>query len=42
MSGGGSYEAGHTAHGGFSDPFVNERRIMVNEPRIFGQGLSDS
>ena len=38
--GGGSYEAGHTAHGGFSEPYVKERRRMVNEPRVTGQGMS--
>ena len=38
QSGGGSYEAGHTAHGGFSDIYVNERKKMRNEPRIVGAG----
>ena len=36
--GGGTYEAGHTAHGGFGDIYVAERRKKKNEPRILFQG----
>jgi len=31
--GGGSYEGGHTPHGGFSDGYVEEVKIQTNEPR---------
>ncbi|KUJ09445.1 homogentisate 1,2-dioxygenase [Mollisia scopiformis] len=31
--GGGSFEGGHTPHGGFSDGYVNEMRIQTNMPR---------
>ncbi|ETI22297.1 homogentisate 1,2-dioxygenase [Cladophialophora carrionii CBS 160.54] len=37
--GGGVYEAGHTAHGGFGDIYVAERRKKRNEPRILFQGM---
>ncbi|CAH0057777.1 unnamed protein product [Clonostachys solani] len=36
--GGGSYEAGHIAHGGFSQPYLTEMRRMKNEPRIISSG----
>jgi len=31
--GGGSYEGGHTPHGGFSEGYVEEVKIQTNEPR---------
>jgi homogentisate 1,2-dioxygenase len=31
--GGGSFEGGHTPHGGFSDGYVEEMRIQENMPR---------
>ncbi|KAH6972206.1 homogentisate 1,2-dioxygenase [Ilyonectria robusta] len=31
--GGGSYEGGHTPHGGFDDAYVEEVKLQVNEPR---------
>ncbi|KAL2205509.1 Homogentisate 1,2-dioxygenase [Sarocladium strictum] len=31
--GGGSYEGGHTPHGGFSDAYVEEVKLQSNEPR---------
>ncbi|KAJ9624944.1 hypothetical protein H2203_004895 [Taxawa tesnikishii (nom. ined.)] len=31
--GGGSFEGGHTPHGGFSEGYVDEMRIQMNEPR---------
>jgi homogentisate 1,2-dioxygenase len=31
--GGGSFEGGHTPHGGFSDGYVNEMKIQTNQPR---------
>ncbi|VUC37340.1 unnamed protein product [Clonostachys rosea] len=31
--GGGSYEGGHTPHGGFSDAYVDEVKLQANEPR---------
>ena len=33
LPGGGSYEGGHTPHGNFSQAYVDEARIQVNEPR---------
>jgi homogentisate 1,2-dioxygenase len=37
-AGGGSYEAGHIAHGGFSEPYFTEMKKMKNEPRVALQG----
>ncbi|KAF2454134.1 RmlC-like cupin domain-containing protein [Lineolata rhizophorae] len=31
--GGGSFEGGHTPHGGFSDGYVDEVKLQTNEPR---------
>jgi homogentisate 1,2-dioxygenase len=31
--GGGSFEGGHTPHGGFSEGYVNEMKIQTNQPR---------
>lgn len=31
--GGCSYEGGHTPHGGFSDEYITETPMQVNEPR---------
>ncbi|KAG9233650.1 RmlC-like cupin domain-containing protein [Amylocarpus encephaloides] len=31
--GGGSFEGGHTPHGGFSDGYVDEMQIQTNQPR---------
>jgi len=31
--GGGSYEGGHTPHGGFSEGYVEEVKVQTNEPR---------
>ena len=31
--GGGSFEGGHTPHGGFDEPYVQEMKLQVNKPR---------
>jgi homogentisate 1,2-dioxygenase len=31
--GGGSYEGGHTPHGGFGEEYVTEMKIQVSQPR---------
>lgn len=36
--GGGSYEAGHIAHGGFAGPYLTEMKKMKNDPRIISSG----
>ncbi|RTE70024.1 hypothetical protein BHE90_015589 [Fusarium euwallaceae] len=36
--GGGSYEAGHIPHGGFSQPYLTEMKRMKNDPRIISPG----
>jgi len=36
--GGGSYEQGHTPHGGFSQGYVDEMRTQENEPRRILEG----
>jgi homogentisate 1,2-dioxygenase len=38
--GGGSFEGGHTPHGGFSDGYVNEMKIQRSEPRRILEGVS--
>jgi homogentisate 1,2-dioxygenase len=38
--GGGSFEGGHTPHGGFSDGYVNEMQIQMNQPRKILEGES--
>lgn len=37
-SGGGSYEAGHIPHGGFTPAYFTEMKKMENEPRIIFPG----
>lgn len=38
--GGGSYEGGHTPHGGFDDAYVEEVKLQVNEPRRILESMS--
>jgi homogentisate 1,2-dioxygenase len=37
--GGGSFEGGHTPHGGFDDGYVNEMRIQEMGPRRILEGM---
>lgn len=41
LPGGGSFEGGHTPHGNFSQAYVDEAKIQVNEPRRILESESD-